>query len=49
MPGQRPEGFRIIYRLQPDEHRPDTMQVITIGPRGGHAAYQTASERLNPD
>jgi hypothetical protein len=49
LPGQRPERFRIVYRLQPDEHHPDTVQVIAIGPRGGHAAYQIASERLDPD
>ena len=48
LPGQRPERFRIVYRLQPDEQRPDTIEVIAIGPRGGHAAYQAAAKRLNP-
>lgn len=48
LPGQRPERFRIVYRLQPDEQRPDTIEVIAIGPRGGHTAYQAAAERLNP-
>lgn len=42
LPGDHPERFRIIYRLEPD----DTIEVIALGPRGGHAAYRTAVERL---
>lgn len=49
LPGQRPERFRIVYRLRPDERDPDTVHVIAIGPRRGHAAYQTASARLDPN
>lgn len=48
-PGARPERFRIIYRLLPDDHDPDTIEVIAVGPRGGHAAYQAAVARLNAD
>jgi hypothetical protein len=46
VPGQRPERFRIVYRLLPDDRKPDTVEVIAVGPRGGHAAYQTAVARL---
>lgn len=46
LPSQRPERFRIIYRLLPNDHNPDTVEVIAVGPRGGHAAYQTAVTRL---
>lgn len=46
LPGQRPARFRIIYRLLPDDQNPDTIEVIAVGPRGGHAAYQTAVTRL---
>ena len=46
LPGHKPERFRVIYRLRPDDARPDTVEVISIGPRGGHAAYQAAVARL---
>jgi hypothetical protein len=46
LPGLRPERFRIIYRLLPDDQNADTVEVIAVGPRGSHAAYQTAVARL---
>jgi len=46
LPGQRPQGFRIVYRHQPDDTAPITVEVVAIGPRGGHAAYQAAVARL---
>lgn len=49
VPGERPERFRVIYRLQPDEDDADTVEVIAVGPRGGHAAYQAAVARLEAD
>lgn len=48
-PGTRPERFRIVYRLVPDGPYPDTIEVISIGPRGGHAAYRAAAFRLGTD
>jgi hypothetical protein len=47
LPGHKPERFRVIYRLRPDDSHPDTIEVISIGPRGGHAAYQAAVTRLS--
>ncbi len=47
LPGQRPERFRVIFRLLPDDQNPDTVEVIAVGPRGGHAAYQAAVARLS--
>lgn len=47
VPGRRPQRFRIIYRLLPDDQEPDTVEVIAVGPRGGHAAYQAAAARLS--
>lgn len=44
--GERPERFRVVYRLQPDDDSADTVEVIAIGPRGGHAAYRAAADRL---
>ncbi len=49
LPGERPQRFRIIYRLLPDDQRCDTVEVIAVGPRGGHAAYQAAVARLTSD
>jgi len=46
LPGQRPERFRIVYRHLPDDSAPATVEVIAIGPRGGHAAYQAAVARV---
>ncbi len=46
LPGERPQRFRVIYRLTPDEDNADTVEVIAVGPRGGHAAYQAATTRL---
>jgi hypothetical protein len=48
LPGERTERFRVVYRLVPPE-RPHTIEVIAIGPRGGHAAYDAAVSRLTPD
>jgi len=45
LPDQPAPRFRVIYRLQPDTN-PDTLEVIALGPRGGHAAYQAAVARL---
>ncbi len=47
LPGQRPERYRIVYRLRPTEGEPDTVEVISVGPRGGHAVYQEAVTRLD--
>jgi len=47
--GDKPERFRVIYRLRPDEPNADTVEVIAVGPRGGHAAYQAAVSRLGQD
>ena len=43
----KPERFRVIYRLRPDSTIANTVEVIVIGPRGGHAAYQAAAARLS--
>ena len=48
LPGERTERFRVVYRLVPAE-RPHTIEVIAIGPRGGHAAYDAAIARLTSD
>ncbi|MGH9164427.1 MAG: hypothetical protein ACRDZW_02795 [Acidimicrobiales bacterium] len=47
--GERPHRFRIVYRLRRDDTAPDAVEVIAIGPRGGHAAYQAAVARLLED
>lgn len=47
--GTKPERFRIIYRLVPNNTRPEAVEVIAVGPRGGHAAYQAAASRLTTD
>lgn len=49
LPGQRPERFRVIYRLRPDDENPETVDVIAVGPRGGHAAYQAGVARLSDE
>ena len=49
VPGIRPERFRVIYRLAPNDTIPDTIEVISVGPRGGHAAYRVAAYRLGAD
>jgi hypothetical protein len=47
LPDHEPERFLIIYRLRPDDTPPaDTVEVISIGPRGGHAANEAAVARL---
>ncbi|MHB1501442.1 MAG: type II toxin-antitoxin system RelE family toxin [Candidatus Dormibacteria bacterium] len=46
LPGRRPERYRVVYRLRPSEDRPDTVEVISVGPRGGHAVYREAVARL---
>lgn len=45
--GQRPERFRVVYRLLPDESAADTVEVISVGRRGGHAVYLAAVARLD--
>ncbi|MGI8983462.1 MAG: type II toxin-antitoxin system RelE/ParE family toxin [Acidimicrobiales bacterium] len=47
--GSKPVRFRVVYRLRPDEINSDTVEVIAVGPRGGHAAYQAAVSRLGQD
>lgn len=49
LPGTKPERFRVIYRLIPNDTDPDTVEVIAVGPRGGHAAYQAAVSRLTTE
>jgi hypothetical protein len=46
LPEEHPERFRIVYRLLPDDQHPDTLEVIAVGLRGGHTAYQAAAARL---
>ena len=46
VPGQRPERHRVVYRLRPSEDRADTVEVISVGPRGGHVVYREAASRL---
>lgn len=43
---ERPERFRVIFRLLPDDDTPDTVEVIAIGLRGDHTAYRAAVARL---
>jgi hypothetical protein len=45
--GQRPERFRVVYRLLPDESDADTVEIISVGRRGGHAVYLAAVARLS--
>lgn len=44
--GQHPERFRVVYRLLPDESAADTVEIISVGRRGGHAVYLAAVARL---
>lgn len=46
LPDEDLERYRIVYRLVPDEGRADTVEVIAVGRRGGHAVYLAAVERL---
>lgn len=46
VPGQRSERYRVVYRLRPSEDRADTVEVISVGARGGHAVYREAASRL---
>ncbi len=47
---QRPERFRVVYRLLPDEPSADTVEIISVGRRGGHAVYLAAVARMvEPD
>jgi hypothetical protein len=41
-----PERYRVVYRLLPDDDSPETVEVIAVGPRGGHAVYREAVDRL---
>ena len=45
VPGQRPEGFRLVYRQIGDDLR----DVLAIGIRDQHAIYQVAVRRLTPN
>lgn len=47
-PGQRPQRFRIVYRLTPAE-QPTTVEVVALGPRADHAIYREAVARTVPD
>lgn len=49
LPDTKPERFRVIYRLVPNDTDPGTVEVIAVGPRGGHAVYQAAVSRLATD
>lgn len=42
---QRPERFRLVYRLEPTQN-PHTLVVVIIGIRDEHEVYQTAVTRL---
>lgn len=44
--GETQHQFRVVYRLLPDDATAHTVEVIAVGPRGGHAAYLTAAARL---
>jgi hypothetical protein len=46
VPGHRTQRFRVVHRLRPDDTTPDTVEVIAVGPRGGHAVYRAAADRL---
>ena len=48
VPGARPQRFRVIYRLLPTDEDPEKVEVIAVGPRGGHLAYQAAVARMDP-
>ncbi|MGH3941122.1 MAG: type II toxin-antitoxin system RelE family toxin [Pseudonocardiaceae bacterium] len=47
-PGQRPQPFRIVYRLTPTE-RPTTVEVVALGLRADHTIYHEAVARTVPD
>ncbi len=42
---RRPQRFRVVHRLTPPSGA-DAVEVIAIGPCGGHAAFRAAAERL---
>jgi mRNA interferase RelE/StbE len=49
-PDRRPPGpkrYRIVYRMLPDETRPQKVEVISIGVRADLVAYRRAVVRLN--
>lgn len=49
-PDQRPPGpkrYRIVYRILPDESRPEKVEMISIGLRADLVAYRRALVRLN--
>ncbi len=43
--GQRPERFRVVYRLEPVAD-PDTVVVVVVGIRDDHEVYRLAVQRL---
>ncbi|MGQ0773906.1 MAG: type II toxin-antitoxin system RelE family toxin [Pseudonocardiales bacterium] len=47
-PDQRPQRYRIVYRLIPAE-RPTTVEVVALGLRADHAIYREAVARTVPD
>ncbi len=47
-PGERPQRFRIVYRLTPAE-RPTTVEVVALGLRTDHAIYREAVARTVAD
>lgn len=42
----RPAGYRIVFRLLPDEQTPERIQIVSIGPRADLEAYRRAAARL---
>ncbi len=42
----RPAGYRIVFRLLPDEQSPERIQIVSIGRRANLDVYRAAAERL---
>ena len=42
----RPAGYRIVFRLLPNEHEPKRIQIVSIGPRANLDVYRQAAARL---
>ena len=40
---------RIVYRLLPNEHQPQRVEIVAIGARAHGAVYRSALERLERD
>lgn len=43
----RPAGFRIVFRLLPDEVAAELIQIVSTGPRAGLEVYRIAASRLD--